>query len=53
MHVARAEMKASVRAALARLPNLRLDPSQPTPRVRTGHAFFASPPALPVVFDPN
>jgi cytochrome P450 len=51
MHLARAEMKASLRAALDRLPNLRLDPSKPEPTVQTGVAFFASPPSLPVLFD--
>jgi cytochrome P450 len=51
IHLARAEMRASVRAALARLPNLRLDPEQPEPVVQTGVAFFASPPSLPVLFD--
>jgi cytochrome P450 len=41
MHLARAEMMASLRVALDRLANLRLDPTKPAPTVQTGVAFFA------------
>jgi cytochrome P450 len=49
MHLARAEMRSAVKALMARLPEVRLDPEQPAPYVRAGHGF-PSPPALPVVF---
>lgn len=53
MHLARSEMKTSLRVALSRLPNLRLDPETPRPQVRWGVSFFAAPRALPVLFDPE
>jgi cytochrome P450 len=49
MHLARAEMRSSVKAVMARLPDIRLDPDAPEPYVQSGHGF-PSPAALPVVF---
>ena len=48
MHLARMEAAVAINALLDRLPDLRLDPSAPTPHV-TGMAF-RSPAALPVEF---
>ena len=50
MHLARLELRIALDAILDRLPNLRLDPDAPSPRI-TGFAF-SSPPALRVLFDP-
>lgn len=51
MHLARMESHVAIRALLERLPDLRLDPSQPAPSI-TGVAF-RSPGGLPVVFTPR
>lgn len=49
MHVANAQMYIAVKSMLERLPNLRLDPDRPTPRiVGFEHRAVTS---LPVVFD--
>lgn len=48
MHLARMEAQVAINALLDRLPDLRLDPSAPPPRV-VGMAF-RSPAALPVLF---
>ncbi|HTZ15954.1 MAG TPA: cytochrome P450 [Mycobacterium sp.] len=48
MHLARMEAIVAINALLDRLPDLRLDPSAPTPRI-SGMAF-RSPAALPVEF---
>ncbi len=48
MHLARMEAAVAINALLDRLPDLRLDPSAPTPHV-AGMAF-RSPAALPVEF---
>ena len=48
MHLARMEAEVAINALVDRLPDLRLDPSAPTPHV-TGMAF-RSPAALPVEF---
>src|ERR1700738_481732 len=48
MHLARMEAAVAINALVDRLPDLRLDPSAPTPHV-TGMAF-RSPAALPVEF---
>ena len=48
MHLARMEAIVAINALLGRLPDLRLDPSAPTPRI-SGMAF-RSPAALPVEF---
>jgi len=48
MHLARMEATVAIEALLHRLPDLRLDPSAPTPRI-SGMAF-RSPAALPVEF---
>ncbi|ORW09571.1 cytochrome P450 [Mycobacterium kyorinense] len=48
MHLARMESTVAINALLDRLPDLRLDPSEPPPRV-VGVAF-RSPAALPVQF---
>jgi cytochrome P450 len=50
MHLARMEAAVAVDALLDRLPDLRLDPTRPAPRV-VGVAF-RSPAALPVEFTP-
>ena len=50
MHLARLELRIALDAILDRLPNVRLDPDAPSPRI-TGFAF-RSPPALRVLFDP-
>jgi cytochrome P450 len=50
MHLARMEATVAINALLDRLPDLRLDPSAPPPRV-VGVAF-RSPVALPVEFTP-
>ncbi len=50
MHLARMEAAVAISALLDRLPDLRLDPSAPTPHV-VGVAF-RSPAALPVEFTP-
>jgi cytochrome P450 len=49
MHLARLELRIGLGTILERLPNLRFDPSLPTPRI-TGYAF-RGPNALPVLFD--
>jgi cytochrome P450 len=49
MHLARLELRIGLGAIVERLPNLRLDPTQPTPSI-TGFAF-RGPEALPVLFD--
>ncbi len=48
MHLARMEARVALQAVIARLPDLRLDPSGPDPSIR-GLAF-RSPDALPVRF---
>ncbi|MBV9512475.1 MAG: cytochrome P450 [Mycobacteriaceae bacterium] len=50
MHLARMETAVAINALLDRLPDLRLDPTAPAPRI-TGVAF-RSPVALPVEFGP-
>jgi cytochrome P450 len=50
MHLARMEAAVAINALLDRLPDLRLDPSAPTPHA-VGVAF-RSPAALPVEFTP-
>jgi cytochrome P450 len=47
-HLAKLEARTAVNAVLDRLPNLRIDPSAPTPRI-TGLAF-RSPQSLPVLY---
>jgi cytochrome P450 len=49
MHVARAEMLTGINALLDRLPNLRLDPAAPPPRLVGFYERGAT--AIPVVFD--
>jgi cytochrome P450 len=49
MHLARLELRVGLEAILDRLPNLRLDPEQPSPLIQ-GLAF-RGPVALPVLFD--
>ena len=49
MHLARTEIRAAMEGVLDRLPELRLDPSQPEPWI-TG-LMFRMPTAVPVVFD--
>ena len=51
MHLARMEAVVAINALLDRLPDLRLDPTAPTPHV-VGVAF-RSPAALPVEFTPS
>lgn len=51
MHLARLELRVALNAILDGLPNLRLDPDEPTPVVR-GIAF-RGPDRLPVLFDPR
>lgn len=48
MHLARMETAVAINALLDRLPDLRLDPTQPTPTV--AGVAFRSPPAIPVAF---
>jgi cytochrome P450 len=48
-HVSRQEMVTALNAVMDRLPNLRLDPSKPAPRM-VGGLFARGPSALPVVF---
>ena len=50
MHLARLELRTGLDAILDRLPNLRLDPDEPSPLIQ-GLAF-RGPVALPVLFDP-
>jgi len=50
MHLARMEATVAINALLDRLPDLRLDPTAPTPHV-VGVAF-RSPAALPAQFTP-
>jgi cytochrome P450 len=47
-HLAKLEARTAINAVLDRLPNLRIDPSAPAPRI-TGLAF-RSPQSLPVLF---
>ena len=49
MHLARLELRTGLDAILDRLPNLRLDPDEPSPLIQ-GLAF-RGPVALPVLFD--
>ena len=49
MHLARLESRVALDAILERLPNLRLDPAAPSPRIQGN--VFRSPSALPVLFD--
>jgi cytochrome P450 len=49
MHLARLELEIGIGAVLERLPDLRLDPAEPTPEV-VGIAF-RGPERLPVLFD--
>ena len=51
MHLARMEATVAMNALLDRVPDLRLDPSEPPPRV-VGLAF-RSPASLPVEFTPG
>jgi cytochrome P450 len=51
MHLARLELRDGLTAILERLPNLRLDPSEPAPSI-VGYAF-RGPDRLPVLFDPS
>jgi len=51
MHLARLELRVGLDTILDRLPNLRLDPSQPVPVIE-GMAF-RGPDRLPVLFDPS
>ncbi|MBU6268318.1 MAG: cytochrome P450 [Sphingomonadales bacterium] len=48
--LARLELRVATDVILTRLPNLRLDPSRPTPAIQG--ASFRSPAALHVLFDP-
>jgi cytochrome P450 len=50
MHLTRLETRVALDALLERLPALRLDADEPTPRVRT-NAVFRSPDAVPVRFE--
>ncbi len=50
MHLARMETRVALEAILERLPDLRLDPEAPQPRI-VG-SVFRSPEALPVCFTP-
>ncbi len=49
MHLARLELRTGLNVILDRLPNLRLDPSQPAPEIE-GYAF-RGPTSIPVLFD--
>lgn len=51
MHVARAEITHSVGAVLDRLPNLRLDPGAPAPRIIG--LYERGPDTVPVIFGGN
>jgi cytochrome P450 len=51
MTVARAEMEVVTNAILDRLPSLRLDPSNPVPRISGAH--FRGPEAIPVIWNEN
>lgn len=51
MHLARLESRVALDAVLARLPDLRLDPDEPAPRI-VG-SIMRSPDALPVRFSPS
>jgi cytochrome P450 len=51
VHLARLETRIALRAALARLPNLRLDPDAPPPRGRG--LVFRKPDAVHVRWDPE
>lgn len=48
-HVSRQEMVLALNAVMDRLPNLRLDPSKPAPRL-VGGLFQRGPSGIPVVF---
>jgi cytochrome P450 len=48
MHLARMETTVALNALLDRLPQLRLDPSAPAPKI--AGVAFRSPAALPVEF---
>lgn len=50
MHLARLELRTGLGAILDRLPDLRLDPDAPRPKIRG--VAFRGPDALPVRFDP-
>jgi cytochrome P450 len=50
MHLARVEMTRAVNALLDRLPNLRLDPDQPSPEIRG--IWMRFPDHVHVRFDP-
>ena len=49
MHVARAEITTAIAGLLDRLPNLRLDPDAPAPKI-TG-MYERGPTAVPVLWD--
>jgi cytochrome P450 len=48
-HVSRQEMVTAINAVMDRLPNVRLDPSKPPPRM-VGGLFARGPSGIPVVF---
>ena len=48
MHVARAEITTAVAAIIERLPNLRLDPDSPAPRIIG--VYERGPDAIPVLW---
>ena len=48
-HLARLQLKEAINALLDRLPNLRLDPNAPPPRIKGFN--FRAPDRLPVLFD--
>ena len=51
LHLARLETAATVNAVLDRMPGLRLDDSQPAPRVTVGSNGMSVLDSLPVLFD--
>jgi cytochrome P450 len=51
LHLARLELRVGVEAVLDRLPDLRLDPDEPSPRI-AGYAF-CGPDRIPVRFTPT
>jgi cytochrome P450 len=51
LHLARLELRVGVEAVLDRLPDLRLDPDEPPPRI-AGYAF-CGPDRIPVRFTPR